>query len=140
MPPSYSSIVDHGSWSRYTPTTLPEGAPPTALFIRRDSDGTDWYDYAKTATNFQPSTLKMTVTNNIVSTVAEDPTLLFPQGATLLEIFGTPLGDQHDAWSQCGYDPATQTFTDPPDPITEVPAIKRLEDRIAALEAKQGGA
>ena len=45
------NTIDHGMWNAYTPTTLPEGAPPHAMFVRRDSDGVDWYDYVGSGTN-----------------------------------------------------------------------------------------
>lgn len=135
--PAYGTVTEHGSWQRYQPSSLPEGAPVHAMYVRRDSDGADWYQYLNAGTNFQTDTVKMVVTDNVVSTATASPDLLFPQGALVLEVSDTSLADPHEDWKGKIYDPATQTFSDPPPPPS---MTSDLERRIAALEAKLGGA
>ena len=87
-----TQIVDHGKWVLYQPDTLPEHAPLSALFARRESDGVDWYVYSRDSKNFSPDTVKFTVmwqdTHNgfIIGAATRDPTRLFPAGQLLREI------------------------------------------------------
>jgi hypothetical protein len=136
--PAYGAVVEHGNWTRYEPSSLPAGAPLNALYVRRDSDSADWYQFVNAGSDFQAGTLKMVVTNNVVSTATVDPTMLFPQDALVLEVFDTALDNPHEAWSRMVYDPATQTFSDPP-PLPPLISTKDLLDRIETLEAKLGG-
>jgi hypothetical protein len=130
-----TDIRDHGVWHRYKPARLPDNAPANAMFARRD-DGTDWYDYVNSGENFDADTIKMTVTDGVVSAAVTDPTELFPQNATVLEIRGSKVDDPQAAFGQKTYDPAKRTFSDPkpqdfPNPLDDI--LKRLK----ALEGKQ---
>lgn len=136
------TVIEHGDWQLYTPTTLPEGAPSNALFARRVSDGIDWYDYVNAGSNFQTDTVKMTVTNTLVGAATTDPVQMFPGNGSILEVTDVSLSDPQGDWGRKVYDPATQTFSDaplPPNmPSLTPPAdvMQTLLDRIAALEAK----
>jgi hypothetical protein len=143
MTVAYGAVTDHGAWTRYVPGTIPTRAPPNALFSQRDSDSVDWYDYVNAGSNFTPdTTVKMTVgPDNIVRAATIDPTRLFPgTGVRILEVDGAPLTDPQTDWGGQVYDPNTKTFSDPPPPIWNFPLNKQWEERIAALEAKLGGA
>ena len=39
------NIIDHGKWVPYRPTPHPAHLPPNVEFVRRESDGVDWYDF-----------------------------------------------------------------------------------------------
>jgi hypothetical protein len=38
-------IIDHGTWVQYTPQKRAENMPPHVLYLKRTSDGVDWYEY-----------------------------------------------------------------------------------------------
>ena len=136
------AFVDHGKWLIYTPATLPEGAPGGALFLRRESDGVDWYDYVKNGGNFTPGSVKFTALwqdtySSYVSKVATfDETMLFPTGQIVREILDYTGSDPQTDVGQKLYDPATDNFSDIPYPVW--PVGTDHEARIAALEAKLG--
>jgi hypothetical protein len=122
MPTSYKS---HGSWSRYEPTEdqIPAGAPPGAMYAKRDTDGVDWYAYARDPKNFTEGSTKLILQKVgdvvMVSSSAIDQNRLFPQGATVLEVIGA--GITTDAEALAAYhskivDLDNDTFTDPPGP------------------------
>lgn len=133
------AVIEHGDWRIYVPSNLPEGAPSTALFARRISDGVDWYDYVNAGSNFQAETIKMTVVQTLVCAATTDPVRLFPGDGSILEVTDVPLNDPQGDWGRRTYDSATQTFSAepalPPDPSAE---MNKVLDRIAALEAKLG--
>lgn len=139
------TVIEHGDWQLYTPTTAPENAPTQALFARRVSDGIDWYDYVNAGSNFQTDSVKMTLADNFVCAAGTDPVQLFPSTGSVLEVTDVPLDDPQRDWGRKTYDPATQTFSDtplPPNMPSLTPSadmMKTLLDRIAVLEAKAGG-
>jgi hypothetical protein len=108
----------HGSWSRYIPDPMPADKPVGTIFCKRDTDGVDWYDYAHTAGNFTDGSAKLTLMqgpNGLqVAASNTDPSALFPQGCTVLEVIGF-----EGAASQFAgkiVDPTTDAFSDPPTP------------------------
>ena len=131
-------ITNHGSWKRYTPPVLPEGAPPNAMFARRESDGVDWYDYVNTGKAFAKDSIKMTVTNLTVSAAVKDATMLFPAGATVLEIKDVATQDPQKMFGRKIYDPNGRAFRDPP-PLEYGPSIPELLARIEELEKHKKG-
>lgn len=141
------SIIEHGDWTRYYPNPRPEGAPPNAMFTRRDSDARDWYQYVNSTTaNFQPNSVKMTIYRQgadgpMVGAAVFDPTMLWPDQALIVEDTSYSGDDPQADYGRKIYDPTTQTFSDPP-PLEMPPsqAMTELLDRVAALEAKAGGA
>lgn len=136
-----TQIIDHGKWQLYQPDTLPEHAPPTALFARRESDGVDWYVYSRDSKNFGPDTVKFTVmwqdihNGFVVGAATRDTTRLFPAGGLLREIIDYHGGDPQAELGQKLFDPDTCTLHDLPVPL---PAVDPLEARVAALEALLG--
>lgn len=138
------NIVDHGKWLAYTPDPIPSDAPANALFCKRESDGQDWYEIVHGDTAPLPaSSVKFTALWNpgyssyVVAAAVYDGTKLFPAGQIVQEITDYAGTDPQKDFGGKLYDPATGAFTDPP-PLTD-PA-QSLLDRIAALEAKVGGA
>ena len=129
-------IKDHGLWQRYTPAKLPQGAPASAMFVRRESDGVDWYTYVNSGDNFAEDTIKLTLHNGVVSTATTDPTALFPDNATVLEISGVASDDPLKQFGRKTYDATRKTFRDPEESFTSpmdeiLRRLKDLEDRKA---------
>ncbi len=134
---------DHGNWTAYAPTAIPDNAPPSSLFAKRDSDGQDWYDYVHPGTNFTPNNVVICAYWSdryrcyIVGAATRDPTAIFPARGLVheqLDYAGSnPQGDLGDK----AYDPATGVFSDLPPP-SEKSAKAGIEARIAVLEAKLG--
>ena len=105
-------IKDHGFWTRYIPAVIESNVPRGALFLRRDSDGMDWYehihdpvdDFGKPKkdedgneirnTSFGIKTVKVVVEvkgrdntkQSVVRAAAVEADRLFPEGAQLLEL------------------------------------------------------
>jgi len=127
-------IKNHGAWQRYTPETLPTGAPANAMFARRESDGVDWYAYVDARSNFAADSVKMTVVDGRVAAATTDPTALFPGVATVLEVSGVATDDPQKLFGGKLYDGTT--FRDPPPPNTPDPMADLLK-RLEALESKQ---
>jgi hypothetical protein len=128
-------IKDHGSWRRYKPHKLPEGAPPNTMFAERIPDNVDWYDYVNSGENFAEDSVVMTVVDGVVAAATMDPTALFPAGATVLEIPQMVLHDPQEAFGDKSYDAAKREFyaRSLPDPG---PSVADLLKRIEALESK----
>jgi hypothetical protein len=155
------NIISHGNWVRYTPTTVPATFPPGVMFAKRASDNLDWYGYVKPdqkisipmpvvdvdgnplpkapapPSRFQPGSVKATVhlrdTLHIVSTALYDSTMLFPDGAEVIEITGYTGSDPFKDFGGKVYNQAAGTFTDPPPPPEPGPtAIER--DILRTLE------
>jgi hypothetical protein len=131
-------IKDHGVWHRYKPGTPPPGAPASAMFSRRASDGVDWYDYVRSGTNFAADSIKMTVVDGVVGAANIDPTTLFPGDGTVLEVSGVTVDNPQKAVGGKVYDAASKTFHDPPPPPTRPDPLAEILKRLEALEGKKG--
>jgi hypothetical protein len=129
------NIKNHGAWHRYQPATLPVGAPANALFAQRENDAADWYDYVNSGENFAPDSIKMTIVGGAVAAAVTDPTMLFPGGATVLEVSGVQVRDPQEAFGRKVYDATHRTFSDPP-PFDFPDPMADLRKRLDALEAK----
>lgn len=163
------NIKDHGSWIKYKPETIPEKAPANAMFAKRESDGQDWYQYVHavevevnpftmgTVTpynfeNFEEASVKFVATYqeihgaHIIGAATFDPTMLFPAGGLLAEIFDYTGSDPQTDFGNKVYDPVAKTITEappiPPPPLEEVldprlmAILEEIIARLAALEAK----
>jgi hypothetical protein len=139
------AVIDHGKWQSYQPATLPPGVPAGAIFVRRESDGVDWYDYVNNGANFGAGTVKFTAlwsegyASYMVKVAVYDETMLFPPNQLVREITDYAGSDPHADLANKLYDPATDAFSDRP--VFEMPPaldVKALLDRIATLEAKLG--
>ena len=128
-------IKDHGAWERYTPDELPPGAPANAMFARRPGSGEDWYAYVNGG-KFGEDSVKLTLVDGVVAAAVTDPTMLFPGGATVLEVKHVMLNDPQAAFGGKLYDPARKDFRDPPPPAKAPDPIADLLKRIEALESK----
>ena len=137
------SIINHGKWIAYKPETLPEGAPPNAMFAKREGDDTDWYGYVNSGENFGADNVKFmaawrdSVGGYVVGPAVYDPTMLFPASQIVGEITDyTGTDPQNDLGGKI-YDEAAGTFSDPP-PVKAPPdVIAELLARIEALEARK---
>ena len=129
------NIKNHGEWKPYRPETLPVGAPINALFARRD-DGTDWYDYVNSGTNFAIDSIKLTLRDDVVAAAVIDATLLFPAGSTVLEISGVSVPDPQASLGRKVYNADAKTFRDPPPREFPNPAMDEILKRLEALEGK----
>ena len=141
------NTIDHGMWNAYTPASLPEGAPANAMFARRESDGMDWYTYVNAGTNFGSGHVIIAAMfrppsgQYIVGPATFEPTAMFPQGCIVHEVTDYTGSDPQADLGTKAFDPATGQFSDPiiPPPDARTDPLQALRDRIAALEAKQGG-
>jgi len=84
------SIIDHGTWTSYKPERTSADAPENALFLRRESDGADWYAYVRSGKHFRPDTVKLVLeqrdSETVVRTVAVEAPRLFPINGHVVEI------------------------------------------------------
>jgi hypothetical protein len=129
-------IRDHGAWQIYKPHTLPKDAPPHTMFAQRGGDGVDWYDYVNCGENFAEDSVVMTLVDGAVAAATADPTMLFPGGATVLEVRHMLLNDPQKVFGNKLYDAAKKDFRDPPPPPAPPPPIDELLKRLEALESK----
>lgn len=132
--------ISHGIWELYKPETTPEGAPSSALYAKRVSDGKDWYEYLKEHP-FQPNSAVVLVNDvsdgaggseTIATGAVLDPTRTFPAGTELVEVTdyqGPP--DPQMSFERKTYNRKTRKFG----PLFE-PKVSSLEQRLADLEAK----
>lgn len=100
-------IIDHGTWSKYTPKKGHPDAPVNTMYCRRDSDEIDWYEYQK---KFDINTIKCTVFENVIQAVTRDASAMFPQNCRVIEIFDIDTPKPHDVYSGKEYDPKTNTL------------------------------
>lgn len=138
-----TQIIDHGKWQPYQPDTLPEHAPLGAMFVRRESDGVDWYAYSRDVKNFGADTVKFTAlwqdihNGYVVSAATRDVTRLFPAAQLVRELTEFHGSDPQAELGVKRYDPDSNTLHDlpPPPPVFDA---QGLEARVAAIEAKLG--
>lgn len=137
------NTIDHGAWTNYKPDPLPDGAPISAMFARRDSDGVDWYDYTRAGTNFGAGHVVIAAywvdglqNSYVVGPATQNPAAIFPQGCIVHEVTDYTGSDPQTDLGNKRFDPGTGTFSDliPPPPAVDILA------RLKALETKLGGA
>ncbi|MGY3278110.1 DUF4376 domain-containing protein [Bradyrhizobium sp. S3.7.6] len=86
------NIINHGTWSRYTPDPHPPGLPTFTSFAKSDDNGRDWYDalYSETplcaADSVKVTALKDDKGNWRTMAANVDATMVFPVNQLLLEI------------------------------------------------------
>jgi hypothetical protein len=158
-------IIDHGTWTRYQPEAKPTDAPVTAMFLRRDSDGVDWYDYVRPnflltnprkktynpeidnaplpAPNFRPGNIFCNIYYHpefkvhIVGTAVRDPTMMCPIGQRVIEIVGFDGDDPHAEFGGKVYDHEAGTFTIlVRPPISPSPLEQKILDRLDTITAR----
>lgn len=120
------TIIDHGEWKPYTKEAVlsPEGfplVPAGTMFCKRESDGVDWYDFARAEGSFGEGSVLVaclpTDLGLITQAVYADPQLMFPQNCRLIEIQGWEGAEgekPHNVFGARIYDPEAGTFGDLP--------------------------
>jgi hypothetical protein len=151
-------VIDHGWWRQYEPEKPPSYAPPTAVFIRRERDNVDWYDYVRPSdpdraryvgydpdavSNFGSASVFCNVYYHkdyrvhVIGTAVRDPTRMFPINQRVIEIVGYIGSDPHAEFGGKVYDHEAGTFTvlvTPPAPPS--PLEQKILDRIDAITAR----
>lgn len=132
-------IKDHGVWRPYTPETLPDWALEmltpggVIVFLRRESDGADFYDYRNTPGRFQEGAviattlLDPTTEIETVKSVFRGHDMAFPLNQRLIEIADVEddIAKVHKLFEWKTYLPDTQTIVEPgPKPVFEVSAAQ----------------
>ncbi len=98
-------MKDHGVWRRYYPPVPPNGAPRNAMFLKRDGDDFDWYEYANVEegnehhkdrkVQFDKASVKCVVETvkekdgkdvAVIRAAAVDAPRLFPDGCRIIEL------------------------------------------------------
>lgn len=149
------NMINHGKWIPYKPTKLPEGAPPHALFCKRESDGMDWYEYVNSGKNFAEDSVKLSALYQefwkawVIGPAVIDATMLHPANQIVREIsdFGSTDEDVLiAAFRNKHIDPDTNEIRDPPilppqptidETITELfTRIRELRNRIEEIEKR----
>ena len=99
------NIKDLGMWNVYTPDTLPDWTKDLpegykAIFVRRDSDGADWYEFRKAHGSFSDGYLLAMTSEDpfsdhrVIQGVYRDRTAVpVPTGLHLIEIEDTNPSD-----------------------------------------------
>lgn len=147
------NIIDHGNWIAYQPTAreTPEGAPPNAMFARRESDGVDWYQYVSKPESFGANTVKFAAiyrAENINGYVVGPATYvadrIFPAGHIVAEITDYSGADPQADLGNKVYDPATGAFSEqppvPPGPFDSgklMAALESITTRLDKLEQRK---
>jgi len=140
------NVIEHGKWEIYVPSVLPENAPSSALFARRESDGQDWYDYVNPpATNFATDTVKfMAIWRDyaygyVVGPAVYDATLLWPPGHLVWEITDYVGNDPQADFGNKLYNPDTGEFTDQgPHPAPVSPSREMLLKQLQSIATVLG--
>lgn len=139
------TIKDHGVWKPYTPDPLPEWAASASsiggaiVFIRRDSDEVDFYDYLKTKPFGKDAIVANTIASQgtkveTVGSVFRDPTMIFPFNQRLIEILGVDPSERkpHNLFAWLTFHPDTLTFSGEPVP----PQQPAVDMSVSAAQAK----
>lgn len=109
-------IIDHGEWIRYNPNKPHPHAPLNTMYLKRKSDGMDWYQYVHPGRNFSKDSTKVTVGLQedgwIGMAATKDPLALFPMDHRLLEVFDNYGGDVQKRYGGKVYDPVAKEFND----------------------------
>ncbi|MHB2205078.1 hypothetical protein [Methylobacterium sp. CM6257] len=119
-------IIDLGLWNPYVPDKLPPWTSAAApgqqfIFVRRDSDGVDWYDFRAKKGSFKDKFLLATTSketntgHEIVQGVHRDRnTIAVPIGMRVIQIEDVSPADPTPwkTYEQRIYDPAARTIGD----------------------------
>jgi hypothetical protein len=111
------NIVDHGTWSLYTPEVWPVGIPQNIVFCKCDIDGVDWYDFQRVGDLSHESVKAVCFNENgnwIVRIAVVDGSRLFPEGRRVIEIYDGDLEDPQATYEGLMYDPVTNTLAAAP--------------------------
>lgn len=127
------TIISHGDWARYTPDPWPEHFPAEVMFCRRESDGVDWYYHLNAVGSFNLFSVKCTVADDIVLAATTDQSRLFPQGCTVIEIFGYTGSDPQADFGGKVYDPVANTIGDAPVDLIAYAANKRWQKEVGGI-------
>lgn len=120
------NIIDLGLWAAYDPEVLPDWVLDAApgqrfLFVKRDSDGIDWYQFRKAADSFTDGYLIATTIkentsgHEIVQGIHRDrTTIAVPNGMRVIEIEDVSPDDPTPWKTYEGrvFDPAALTIGD----------------------------
>jgi len=122
-------VKDHGFWKPYKPDPVPEWAQAVmsiggpVVFLRRDSDGFDFYDFRSTAPFAENAVVAAALPDastglEVVKSVFRDTDMAFPTNQRLIEIDGVDpsITDPHNLFTEQLFDPAALTFSVPPPP------------------------
>jgi hypothetical protein len=87
------SVIHHSSFAPYDASEVPEGHVFYGLNVRfcRNAKGQDWYELQRQVGS--GSTVIAVDDENIVRSVATDPSMLWPEGFTVYELPGQSLGE-----------------------------------------------
>jgi hypothetical protein len=133
-------VVDHGDWTEYPgPIYAPAAnnvayspvVPPGTMFLKRDTDNKDWYQYSRDAENFGSASLFATcrIKNDklVVQAVFDDRSRLWPLNMRVVEIQGYTgsLEKVHKNFEQQIYDPVTKTLSPIPVPPIDLAAVAK---------------
>jgi len=108
------NIKEHGAWAEYKPEIKPAHLlNHNVIFMRRESDGRDWYDYQRNVL-VGLDTIKLTLWKSenewVVMSTTPDSSMLFPMNMRVLEI---DYRADHESLRQHRFDDATKTFKPP---------------------------
>ena len=158
-------IIDHGMWVKYKPDRPRGDAPANAFYMRRESDGVDWYDYVRPnfylmhprptsllelngetqplVPNFMSGSLICSVyhhkhfNKHIVATANYDPTAVLPVNQRVIEIVGFECDDPLAEFGGKVYDHEAGTFTIlVRPPISPSPLEQKILDRLDTITAR----
>jgi hypothetical protein len=158
-------IIDHGVWVKYKPDKPRAEAPANAMYMRRESDGVDWYDYVRPnfyqmfprpqslleltgeteplVPNFKPDSLICNVSYHehlkahVVGAAVRDPTAVAPINQRVIEIVGFDGDDPQAEFGGKVYDHEAGTFSKLViPPAPPSPLEQKILDRLDAIEAR----
>lgn len=131
-------ITSLGLWEHYTPENPPEGAPVNAMFVRRVSDGADWYEFARAfpvpagalLATALPVVRADGMSGNIVQAVTRDISMIFPGSGHLLMIEGVDPAEEKPwkLFEQQNFDPVKLTIF--PWPEMDVQSVQAVQAKI----------
>lgn len=139
---------DHGVWRPYKPDVLPDWAVDAGiagvnfLFLKRESDGVDFYEYRNAEGTFAAGSVVACTLfyplyeAEIIKSVFFDHSMVLPVNQRLIEIDGVPAGTPsvHDLFTEKVFDPATLTVEERPE--TPVMIVSAAQAKTALFNTK----
>ncbi len=108
-------VLFHGSWSPYTPKKPLREAPRGTMYVKRDKDGLDWYDFVKRHNYPERNSVMFTCSFQhgvwIVGSASWDVTRLFPAMQSVFELIDYKNGTPEAELIGKIYDPDTKEFS-----------------------------